>query len=491
MPSLQMSVAPQVDPNTIQSPLTYIALVRCLYAMLAFAYAVLWFFDDNKKFDDPNTRLLLFTVIEIFIFTLVTCILLAKRRFMKLITYVGMIHDAGLASMLVLLTNIVSSPFSFLYLIIPLYGGLLLRKRGGLIGAGFSILAICILYLLIPHIPAMTTTFFAPFLRASSLSASNLPWREATTLALAAIGVALLTGQLASQYDKTRRELMTARSFTHLRGVYAKVLNALPVGVVITNPQTDELLFANPEAENCFGELFNKDDLGVQLHILKPKDRPSWEFTLPNKSKVLRIASFPINIENMPQDGYHITDITALKEAQKQSLQKQRLEHLGEFSAKVAHEIRNPLACISGCAEMLEADSQNEDQKQLIQMMTAEIDRLDNLLKDILVFARPPKLETETVKLVTFLTEQRTIFMQKPAAAHATLNVDGPAELTAEIPTNIVAQIMMTLWQNAIEANPEHCIITTTIANNEIRVSDNGPGIDPNIVLRIFEPFLR
>ena len=141
--------APPLDHQTFYSPLKYIALARCLYALLALAFSLLWILDgDTEKWIQQNTKLLLIAVIEIFCFTLMTCFALLRQKFMRLITYIGMLHDASFAALLVLLTAITTSPFTFLFLIVPLYGGLLMQKRGGLIAAGITIIAIFVLYLL-------------------------------------------------------------------------------------------------------------------------------------------------------------------------------------------------------------------------------------------------------------------------------------------------------------------------------------------------------
>ncbi len=484
---LPIPAAPAVPTEAVYSPLTYIALVRCLYALLAFTYAIIWFLDDSKS-DSNNTQLLLFTVSEIFIFTLLTCLGLRKRRFISAITYVGMCHDAALAALLVLLTNITSSPFDFLFLVIPIYGGLLLKKRGGLIAAGISIIAILVLYCVIPMLQVDSSWLIYPYIFESGITSQNVSWREPTTLALAAIGVGILTGQLAFNYEKVKEKLvLTARDFNHLHGIYAKVLNALPVGVIIIHPESNEILFSNDIAKSYYN-----NNLVNFTHNLPPmsKTLTAWDQTVENTNKILQISYFSIKIEGMSMlDGYHISDVTDLREAHKKAQIKQRLEHLGEFSAKVAHEIRNPLACISGCAEMLQADAQTEDQKQITEMMTTEIDRLDNLLKDILVFSRTPKLAITSIHLNEFLNIQKNLFLQKQTADNLTITISGDENISIQTDSNILTQIVFTLWQNALEAIPNNCSISVSFDQTHMTITDNGPGIPSDIEPHIFEPF--
>ena len=488
---LPIPAAPPLDKQTFYSPLKYITFARCLYAILALLFSVLWIMDGNPK--EPvtqNTKLLLFAVIEIFCFTLFTCFALLRQKFMRLITYVGMLHDACFAALLVLLTAITTSPFAFLFLIIPLYGGLLMRKRGGLIAAGITIIAIFVLYLLFPSSSWFDGGLIGHYIHAAGISHDNVPWREATMLASAAVAIGLLTGQLASQYASVKTDLViTAREFAHLRGIYAKVLESLPVGVIIVNSASNGILFSNPIAKNYFAKEIDKNDFCERILKIKLKEQASWDHTTQD-NRILHIASFPINIDNAREAvGYHITDITDLRNAQQKMIQKKRLEHLGEFSAKVAHEIRNPLACISGCAEMLEADCVDTEQKPVFEMMTTEIDRLNNLLKDILVFARTPRLAVADFDLAQLIENQKTVFMASQQAENMRIDIHKNDDVTLHSDANVISQIIMTLWQNSLEATHGKGHIDVLIQNTGVRIKDDGPGIPPDVEPRIFEPF--
>jgi signal transduction histidine kinase len=489
---LPIPAAPPVNNQTFYSPLKYITLARCLYAILALVFSLIWIVGgDSKDLVNQNTKLLLFAVIEIFFFTLLTCFALLRQKFMGAITYFGMLHDACFAALLVLLTAITTSPFSFLFLIIPLYGGLILRKRGGLIAAGITIIAIFTLYLLFPSVSWIQGTWMANYIHASGISADNVPWKEAANLAIASVAIGILTGQLASQYAIVKTNLVvTARDFAHLRGIYAKVLESLPVGVIIVNSASKDVLFANPAAKNAFGAEMDSQTFAEKMTLMRSQHQNHWEH-ITKDDKTLHIAYFPIIIDNVQKaDGYHISDITDLRNAQKKMIQKKRLEHLGEFSAKVAHEIRNPLACISGCAEILEADCNAPEQKTVFDMMTTEIDRLNNLLKDILVFARTPRLSMDEVDVTLLIEKQKEIFLTSPQAEKVKINIQSmEQQVVVHTDQNVIAQIIMTLWQNSLEATQGNAVIDVIIQNKSILISDNGPGIPETVEPHIFEPF--
>ena len=227
-----------------------------------------------------------------------------------------------------------------------------------------------------------------------------------------------------------------------------------------------------------------------KMTLMRSQHQNHWEH-ITKDDKTLHIAYFPIIIDNVQKaDGYHISDITDLRNAQKKMIQKKRLEHLGEFSAKVAHEIRNPLACISGCAEILEADCNAPEQKTVFDMMTTEIDRLNNLLKDILVFARTPRLSMDEVDVTLLIEKQKEIFLTSPQAEKVKINIQSmEQQVVVHTDQNVIAQIIMTLWQNSLEATQGNAVIDVIIQNKSILISDNGPGIPETVEPHIFEPF--
>ena len=483
--------APPLDHQTFYSPLKYIALARCLYALLALAFSLLWILDgDTEKWIQQNTKLLLIAVIEIFCFTLMTCFALLRQKFMRLITYIGMLHDASFAALLVLLTAITTSPFTFLFLIVPLYGGLLMQKRGGLIAAGITIIAIFVLYLLLPTCAWLEGSFISYYIHSAGLSSENIPWHEATMLALDAVAIGLLTGQLASQYASVKTDLViTASEFAHVRGIYAKVLESLPVGVMILNKASKEVLFSNPAAKLYFSKDGDKSDFSENILENASQSRDAWEYTTKD-GRILHISYFPIPIGNASEaDGYHITDRTELRNAQQKMIQKKRLEHLGEFSAKVAHEIRNPLACISGCAEMLESDCDHPELKTVFEMMTTEIDRLNGLLKDILVFARSPRFNLEPCNVARLIENQKSIFMASSQSEQMTIDIHVHESVVIQTDAHVISQIVMTLWQNSLEATQAKGKIDVIITSHGIYIQDNGPGVPPEIEPHLFEPF--
>lgn len=529
--------------SSIHTSLKYITLVRGVYALLVLSYCIVWFVRSSMTQLDREAMLLLGCVSEILVFTTVCCFCLLRNKFVKVLTYVGMLHDSLLVAFIVILTGGASSPFYYLFLIVPLYGGLSLQRKGGIIGA-FIVSAVLLGAFYLSPVP-MSEILDIPMLHDGDILRRSF----LTYLILAAFCVGVLTGQLSYMYASVSHSLAEADSaFAHLKGIYAILLNALPIGVVIVNPNTNRVLFFNPSARRLLGDSLDipkpmpssqelphlerafryegeegKEDVSKNSGLsrsaspgdsglgIKNTSTPEYhafremrkiqkmakftqeslnEWTSLLKDKYLHIAQFSLPVNNNQFLGYHIMDLTAQYKAQTERAQRARLEHLGEFSAKVAHEIRNPLSCISGCNEMLQFVTDEAEEKQIHEMMNGEITRLNNMLNDILVFSRKPKLRIQPLSLREVIQSQWERFKEGKAHENMRLEHSIASELEIIFDETSLRQIIMTLWQNAAEATQGNAIISVRAdCAAFIAFFDSGNGISDGDSERVFEPF--
>ena len=488
---------------SIYTSLKFITAIRTVYALLVLVYSLMYLLGTRSFQMTLGVWLLVGCIVEIFIFTIISCIALRKNRHVKLVTYLGMAHDSLLSAFIVVMTGMSSSPFLYLFLIVPLYGGITLQRTGGIVGAvNVSIVMSIVLYLL-PR-----WEWLSPFVQYETRLAPH----SLFYLVLAAFCVGFLTGYLSHLYAHVSHSLAQVdKAFAHLKGIYGLMLNALPIGIVVVDPQTHRVMYSNPSAGVLLGESLlipeRKSESAVhgnapvRLSASMPKMPPVMrdseqapqqdvEWTVLHGEKYLHIAQFSLDVQTTHFVGYQITDLTAQYHADLERSRHQRLEHLGEFSAKVAHEIRNPLACISGCNEMLQMDAQTEEQRQIHEMMNGEIARLNSLLNDVLVFSRRPKLVPVLLGIKDIVESQRARFLESPCARNMTLDVDIDEKLTCEADETSFRQILMTLWQNACDATEgSGTIVVSAHENLKIFVSDSGPGIPTEALAHLFEPF--
>jgi len=187
-------------------------------------------------------------------------------------------------------------------------------------------------------------------------------------------------------------------------------------------------------------------------------------------------------------------DITNRTQMELRLQQSERLASIGEMSTYIAHEIRNPLFAISGFANQLLREAQDEKAREKLGIIVAESRRLDGILKSILTFARPSEsapgladingIVRDTMDLMGMACENQSI---QPILA-----------LTKDIPLvkadpELIKQCLINLVKNAVEAMPSGGLLTvrTGLAPSHVilEVEDTGVGIPPEMRDKVFSPF--
>jgi len=174
----------------------------------------------------------------------------------------------------------------------------------------------------------------------------------------------------------------------------------------------------------------------------------------------------------------------------------ERMATLGRVAAGVAHEIRNPLAAISGSIELLKDTPQRtEDDKTLMNIVVREIDRLNELITELLAYASPRSRETVTFDLA-HLAQEVLFVLKQDRTSDATLFEMARCEpLVVRADPAQMRQVLWNLLRNAMDAVAGRAnarVFTNVYAQGQraiFEVTDNGTGIAPDVVAHIFEPF--
>ncbi|MGW8313751.1 MAG: ATP-binding protein [Desulfuromonadales bacterium] len=172
-----------------------------------------------------------------------------------------------------------------------------------------------------------------------------------------------------------------------------------------------------------------------------------------------------------------------------------RLSALGELSAGMAHEIRNPLGSIRGTAEILREGVATDDPKlEFAEILIREVDRLNGVLEDFLQFAKPAPIEHSRFSLTKVVEDVLDLTRQQALRNHVEVHhdLDEDRELSGQ--GEQIKQALLNLVLNALQAMPEGGLLEVSTKNLEqevqIKVRDNGPGIAPENRERIFNPFV-
>jgi two-component system, NtrC family, sensor histidine kinase PilS len=191
-------------------------------------------------------------------------------------------------------------------------------------------------------------------------------------------------------------------------------------------------------------------------------------------------------------------DLTQLRRMEAQVKRAERLAVVGGVAAAVAHEIRNPLASISGSIELLASSPQaSADDRQLMDIVLREVDRLNGLIGELLDYARPRERATMRVELAPLVEETLHVFAQDRSQTDVAVRlVRGPGggEAWIEGDPARLRQVIWNLVRNAAEAldgGGGEVVVTVSATRDEVElvVADTGVGIAPEDQEHLFEPF--
>lgn len=185
-----------------------------------------------------------------------------------------------------------------------------------------------------------------------------------------------------------------------------------------------------------------------------------------------------------------------LQDATEHIRRADRLAALGQLTAGLAHEIRNPLGTIRNSAEILAKRLANEDAviQELTGYISSETDRANMLITRFLQFARPFELEREPASVTEVIDHAvEKLNRRNPAYPVTVIRNDSPDLRPISIDAGMMEQVMLNLLSNAAEASPAGGVITVKTRQVdhavEIAVIDRGAGIEPKHRENIFNPF--
>ncbi len=507
-----MMMAPDSPPNVLKAKLLAMMVLRVVIA-LAFLGITTWFQTRTYSYNQLNLYPLYAVVVTVGLLTIAYALALNSVRNLRLFTFVQVTVDIALVTVIVFVTGGTESYLHTLYLLSIIGGSILLNRKGGYYAASVSSIAYGVLidmdfYGMLPVRYKVLSYFPSP------------AWKDVlTTVAtniLAYFTVAYLTGYLAERTVRAEKELEAKEiDFERLEVLNRHIIENITSGIMTLDDSLRVTSF-NRAAETVTGYTL-KDVYYRPVYYIFPdmieegSSAPPAGMRLEKKFRRKDgkeiFLGFMIS-QGQGRDASYIVifqDLTQVKVLEEQLRRDEKLKALGELSIGIAHEIRNPLASISGSIQVLknDLDLDGEDSR-LMEIVLRETERLNLLITDYLLFAKPANEKRERVDIGAVTGETVKVFSNSPEAANLEIRCEIKNGIFVLGDARQLGQVFWNLFLNAAHAMPgggdltvSSRIISADVKKNaadpalyvEIRVADTGEGIKPEYLGRVFDPF--
>jgi two-component system sensor histidine kinase PilS (NtrC family) len=443
----------------------------------------------------PYPDAILYIIIALYLLSIVYAVLLSRVKNLTSYGYVQLSLDAVASIALILVTGGIESWFSFVMLLIVIAAAITMNKK-----AGFITATLCsILYGLMLDLQYYRIIPIAYDLSVREKDFLYNIFSHITSLYL----TAYLTGYMSSRLEKT--SLRLAEKDSDLRDLTyfnQELIEGLPSGLLTTDLSGNILIF-NRAAENIVG-VPRSGAIGKNIVEIFPFIEPPLEtqrseglITVSGNTRTIGLGISVSTDSSEQRTGYIciFQDITELKKLEAELKHKETLATIGEISANMAHEIRNPLASLKGSIEMLKEGTLTKDHgEKLMNIALSEMDRLNKIITDFLTYSRPKALEFFRFDLHTMLDEILELIKSATMKSGAiTIKKEFSGENLIFADPQKLRQVFMNLGMNAIESMPaggEVVISTRNLKDSVIiSVKDSGTGITYENLKDIFFPF--
>jgi two-component system sensor histidine kinase PilS (NtrC family) len=431
-------------------------------------------------------------------------------RLRRFLTYAQIIWDLILVTLLILLTGGVNSPYSFLYMLSIVNASVLLARREAIYTASLC----AILYGGIIDLQYYGKLEIIGLL-AFSLQQYSISFILYTIFIniLAFYLTAFLTGYLAERVRKTESALQEkAVDYEELERLNSSIVSNIDSGLLTINNELRVRVF-NRHASDLIGvsqeeaydrpisEIF-KGFAPYGKKILYFQEGEIEHNSVSRGRMIFGFRSVPFTDKDGNRVGVIINfkDLTQLIKMKAELKKADRLAAIGELSAHIAHEVKNPLASISGSVQLIcQGGEVSSADRKLLDIIERETERLNVLINDFLAYARPTQPTKIPLTLRQLISDLESLLAVDPRFSNVSISNRCPEKLTVSVDHDQMRQVFWNLFLNAAEAMPMGGTITIDVVRKvvdsygngmvNITIADTGKGMDRDDMKRVFEPF--
>lgn len=433
-------------------------------------------------------------------------------------TIIQLLGDLVIVTGFVYATGGVFSPFSFLYLTVIVVAAAMV-PAGGVVFAGLSAIAyglqaVLMYYELLP-LPANLEGIPVEPSATRVLSQILI---HVVGFVLVAVLVSYLTRSLRRAHTMLEEETERATQFVALT---QHVVRSVGAGILAADLE-GRVLYINPAGAAILDVTDVDSQIGKRLEEVMPLKEHNWGLiaTRARNQSIARIEGSlartlhgnpeieseaqlglsvnPLKDEHAAVVGFIVNyqDLTELRVETERERMRDRMAATGEMAARMAHEIKNPLASISGSAQMLSTVGGVDDTgRRLLNIVVDESKRLSGILDGFLVFARPGQATHAVCDLSLLLKDCLALLRRSDEISpNHNLVLEAPDSLVILGEEHLLRQIFWNLSRNALQAMPDGGQLKISAEQRDrtavIRWRDNGVGMSEEVRHRAFEPFV-
>jgi two-component system sensor histidine kinase PilS (NtrC family) len=501
-------------------------LCRTIILTLLLTITFLFQLSEKKYFFIPMTNHFYYFIGFFYFVTINYALIFRKIKNLRQFALIQITMDHLFITGLIYFTGGRASFFPIIYIFSIIGTNIIFYKQGALFSASLSTLLYG--FLLIGQLYGWILPPGAP----SSYEASQIFYSFVIYMAAFYI-VAFLSSTISEELKKKIKELFQKQAdYNQLETFNRNIIQSLDSGLLTIDLEgktnflnrTAEKILNRPEEELknlSIYDLFPEIDQVIQKikkrMVDTPDDYQRYETLLVNPDGKKIHLGFSISSLTDPEGsliGHTLIfqDITKFREMEEQMKRVDKMAAIGLLAAGMAHEIRNPLAALSGSIQLLQSELKLDDHQQhLMKITLRESERLNALITDFLLFAHPPQTHKMVLDLGKMIEETLDLFTHSPSC-HPGISIFRPnpsKKILAEVDAEQMKQVFWNLLINASQAMHDGGEIRIRLQKTEdgsgipyffrppkkektwvkIEISDSGKGITPVEKEKIFEPF--